>query len=72
MLVGGRALEDGTGAWVVAGADGSIHVLGADGKLLDSWAWGEAIRGINVATIGGKPALVVSDAKGVTALRLSR
>ena len=57
---------------LIAGADGSVHIVGLDGKPIDSFATGEAIRGLALATLDGRPALLVSDAKSVTALRLER
>ncbi|MCE9606911.1 MAG: redoxin domain-containing protein [Planctomycetia bacterium] len=72
MIVGGKLLKDGTGLWVVAGADGTLHFLDVAGKPLDSFAWGAAIRGLAIGTLDGAPALFISDEKSVTALRFER
>jgi len=72
MVVGGKVLKDGTGLWVFAGADGTLHFIDAAGKAVDSFGWGAAIRGLAVGLLDDLPTLFVSDEKGVTALRLER
>ena len=32
--------------WLVAAADGSVHILGADGKLIDKFNYGSALTGL--------------------------
>ena len=70
MVAAGR-LTGATGQWVLAGADGSIHVLSADGKPLEVFNLGTAISGLAVTTIDGRGALVVGTDKGVDAWTLS-
>jgi hypothetical protein len=72
MIIGGKLLKDGTGLWVMAGADGTLHFVDVAGKPIDSFAWGSAIRGLAIGTLDGEPALLVSDEKTVTAMRLER
>lgn len=72
MIVGGKVLKDGTGLWVLAGADGTLHFLDSAGKPIDSFGWGTAIRGLAVGMLDELPTLFVSDEKSVTALRLER
>lgn len=72
MVGGGRVFDDGPGAWVFAGADGSIHLVAPDGKPIDQFATGEAIHGIALGTLDGHATLFISDAKSVTAFRLQR
>ena len=67
MVAAGRVLG-GTGNWVLAGADGSIHILSADGKPLDQFNTGAAISGLTVAPIDGG-ALIVATDKGIDASR---
>lgn len=70
MVVGGKLFDQGPGVWVFAAADGSIHIVGIDGKPLDSFAAGEAIHGLAVGQLAGRPALVYSGPTSVTAVRL--
>lgn len=72
MVVGGKVLKDGTGLWVFAGADGTLHLLDATGKPVDAFGWGAAIRGLAIGMLDDLPTLFVSDEKSVTALRLER
>ena len=68
MVAAGRVLG-GAGNWVLAAADGSVHILSADGKPLDQFNVGAAISGLTVAPIDGG-ALVVATDKGIDAWRL--
>jgi len=70
MIAAGR-LHGNTGNWVLAGADGSIHILAADGKPLDVFHVGDAISGLAVTTINGHGVLVVATDKGIDAWRIS-
>lgn len=72
LVVGGKLFDDGQGVWVFVGADGTVHIVGADGQPIDSFGWGEAIRGIALGALDGRATLFLSDAKSVTALRLER
>lgn len=56
---------DGIGpTWLMAGADGSVHLVSADGKFRDSFYTGQHIRGIaGVATNGKTLLLIASDGK---------
>ena len=60
------------GQWLLAGCDGSIHVLGADGKLIDKFNYGAEICGLAAVEIDGKPALVVATPGGVEAWRVEK
>ena len=66
-MVAAGPLTGRSGQWVLAGADGSVHILSADGKLLDQFHMGAAIGGLAVATINGRGALVVATDKGIDA-----
>ncbi|MGC3966990.1 MAG: redoxin domain-containing protein [Pirellulales bacterium] len=72
MLVGGPVFDEGPGAWLIAGADGTLHIVGHDGKPIDSFGWGKAIHGLATARIDGRATILVSDAETVTAFRLQR
>jgi hypothetical protein len=66
MIASGRIVGQ-EGQWLLAGADGSIHVLSADGSLVDRFNYGAAISGLGVAQLNSQPALLVATAKGVDA-----
>ena len=70
-VVWGRVLPGGKSHWVVAGADGGIHVVAADGTLVDRFHHGETPTGIALARLAGEPTLLVSSKSGVTAYRLT-
>ncbi len=67
VLVAGRVLPQGPGQWLLTGADGSIHILAADGKPLDHFAYGSELTGIATAEIDGRPVLLVSSPHELTA-----
>jgi thiol-disulfide isomerase/thioredoxin len=56
--------------WLVAGADGSIHILSHDGKLIDKFNFGAALTGLAGAQIGGEPVLFVATEAGFEAWKL--
>lgn len=60
-------LLTGSGQWVIAGADGSIHILSADGELIDRFNSGVALSGLAVANLDGQAALVLASPAGVEA-----
>jgi outer membrane lipoprotein-sorting protein/peroxiredoxin len=69
-IVVGRVLPGTSRQWVLPGADGSIHVLAADGTLIDRFNYGEQVTGVATLEIGGKPMLLISSANGVEALEV--
>ena len=65
------ANDGGTqGVWLLTGLDGSVHILSADGHLIDQFNYGDELTGIATAMIEGTPALVIATAKEVTAWRV--
>jgi outer membrane protein assembly factor BamB len=58
------------GQWLVAGADGSVHILGSDGKLIDKFHYGAALAGLAGAQIDGEPVLVIASEGGLEAWKL--
>lgn len=70
LIVPGRLLRDGPGQWLLPGADGSIHILTPDGKLLDKFNYGAVLQGLATVDIGGQPALVVATDQGLEAWRV--
>jgi thiol-disulfide isomerase/thioredoxin len=71
MVAAGQLTGD-TGQWILAGADGSIHILSADGKPLEQFHMGNAVSGLAVATVDGRGTLVVGTDKGVDAWQVAK
>jgi hypothetical protein len=67
MVAAGNLLGGEAGQWVIAAADGSIHILGIDGGLIDQFNYGAALSGMAVANLDGRPAMLVSTDKSVEA-----
>ena len=55
------------GEWWLAGPDGSIHLITADGKLFDSFFYGQALSGIAAGKLGDAAVLLVAAEDGLTA-----
>jgi thiol-disulfide isomerase/thioredoxin/outer membrane lipoprotein-sorting protein len=69
-IVAGRVTRDGAGQWIFPGPDGSIHILSADGKLLDKFNSGVMLQGLATVEIDGRPALILSSSKGIEAWKI--
>ena len=66
-IIAGQITREGPSQWILPGADGSIHFISPDGKLLDKFNYGAALQGLATVQIDGQPVLVVSSAKGLEA-----
>ena len=55
---------------LLAGPDGSIHVLSAAGKLLDRFNYGVPLQGLATATYQNQLILLVSSSKGLEAWKV--
>lgn len=71
QIVPGQVTSAPPGQWILPSADGSIHILAADGKLIDRFNYGSALSGLATAQINGKPVLIVGTPQGVEALEVS-
>ncbi|NUQ64203.1 MAG: redoxin domain-containing protein [Pirellulales bacterium] len=71
LIVPGQMKSSLPGQWLFPAADGSIHVVAADGKPIDHFNYGVALDGLATAQIDGQPALLVSSAQGVEAFRVT-
>ena len=69
MVTWGHLVGAKTGQWVVAAADGSLHILAADGTPIDHFNYGNAISGLAVIR-GDGPVLLVATAKNVEAWKV--
>ena len=59
------------GGWLLPGPDGSIHLLTANGELVDRFHYGAAITGLGMAQHGDAPVLVISTPDTFTAWKLT-
>jgi hypothetical protein len=67
FVTAAEILTDDQHAWLVAGPDGSVHVISHDGQFTDKFHTGEALRGLAGARHGGAGLLVVSTPTGLCA-----
>lgn len=66
----GNVFADGPSQWFVPAANGSIHILTHDGKLLDRFAYGDRIVGLAVTKLNGQPVLLVATPSVVEAWKI--
>ena len=66
-ITAGRLSADGPGQWLVAAADGSIHILSIDGQVVDQYHYGAALTGLATAELNGKPVLLVATPESLDA-----
>ncbi len=59
-VTAGKLFADQPGQWLLAAADGTIHILDAEGKLIDVFATGKSLTGVATAEWGGKQVLLVA------------
>jgi thiol-disulfide isomerase/thioredoxin len=58
------------GQWLVAGADGSVHILADNGKLIDKFHYGHALAGLAGTQADGKAMLLIASDNGLEAWTL--
>lgn len=71
LIVPGRLNREGPGQWLLPAADGSIHVVAADGKPVDRFNYGVALDGLGTTEIDGRPVLLVASSEGVEAFQVT-
>lgn len=69
-VVAGQLQPGGPRQWLLPGADGSIHILAADGKLLDRFNYGAELTGLATAELDGRPVLMVASSNGLEAWKV--
>lgn len=72
MIAAGNLLGGDFGQWVIAAADGTIHILGIDGAKVDHFATGQALTGIAVASWDDQRVLLLANETGVEAWRVEK
>ena len=60
------------GQWLIAAADGTIHIVSADGEFADQFATGRKLSGFTVGRLGDQVLLFLSDETAVTAWHVQR
>ncbi len=70
FITSAEILADGERHWLVAGPDGSVHVISNDGRFTDKFHTGEALRGLAGGRDGKTGILVVSTHTGICAWRV--
>lgn len=68
IVAAGKLLAGEQGQWLFAGADGSIHIVSSEGKLVDRFNYGAPLSGIAAARLGDRQVLLISSEKSVEAL----
>jgi len=69
-VTSGSLLPDGGKQWLIATADGSIHIIAADGRPIESFAYGAELSGLATAQVAGKPVLLVATPNAVDAWQI--
>jgi outer membrane lipoprotein-sorting protein/peroxiredoxin len=71
ILLAGNLRAGQPGQWLLTGADGSIHILSADGELIDRFQYGDELTGIGTLIADGQGILLVATAHGLTAWKVA-
>lgn len=64
------SLDGKKGVWLLAGTDGSIHIVAPDGTAIDRFHYGKQLCGLATAKINGRQVLLVASPDGVEALEI--
>jgi peroxiredoxin len=67
LVTSGYLLNPSQGQWVIASADGAVHVIDMQGKLVDRFNYGQQLCGLAVVRHADQAMLLVSTAEGVDA-----
>lgn len=70
MVAWGKLLPGEAGQWLVAGADGSIHILSAKGEPIDRFNYGAPLSGVGAAQVDGRPVLLISSQQSLEAFEI--
>jgi len=69
-IIPGRLTAAAPAQWLLPGPDGSIHIIAADGKLIDRFNYGVPLQGLATAEVDGRPVLIVASPQGLEAWRV--
>lgn len=65
---GARLAKTGPGQWVLLGPDGSVHIVGIDGKPIDQFNYGAAVSSMAATQVSGRAVLLFASRKGIEAV----
>ena len=71
-IVAGRLAPGDAGQWLLPAADGSIHVLAADGRPIDRFNYGASLAGLATVDWDGTRLLIVATGETLEAWRVER
>ena len=69
LVAFGQFVSNTRGAWFVAGSDGTIRIIGQDGKFFDFFSVGSPVAALASGHCGGQPCLLVATDHKLTAWR---
>jgi len=72
QIVSGRLFVGAQGQWLLPGTDGSIHIVAADGKLIDRFNYGAVLTGLATAESDDRPMLIVASENGLEAFSVQQ
>jgi thiol-disulfide isomerase/thioredoxin len=70
QIIPGKITRQEPLQWILPGPDGSINIIGADGKLIDTFNYGAMLQGLATVTIDGQPALIIASPNGLEAWKI--
>ena len=71
-ITSGRLRDDAQGEWVLAGPDGSVHIVSDDGEFSDTFAVGEPLTGLATTKVGDDRVILTSTKSEVRAWKLEK
>ncbi|MDH3717594.1 MAG: hypothetical protein OES79_05675, partial [Planctomycetota bacterium] len=72
MLVFAKLIADQPGHWLVASADGTLHIVSIDGQRTDRFRTGEKLFGFAAGRFDEQDVLLTSSDQGVTAYAVTK
>ena len=70
QIIPGKIAIPGPGQWILPGADGSINIISAEGKVLDAFNYGAVLQGLATVAVDGRPVLIVASPNGLEAWKV--
>jgi hypothetical protein len=67
----GPALPGRPDCWLLAGPDGTVHVVSPEGDAIDRFALGRELTGLAAAKVDGAPTILVSTPDAVEAWQVA-
>jgi hypothetical protein len=71
MVTSAQLSSQGRGTWLVATANGLVHMVAHDGSFSDSFAVGERISGITAGRFGDDTVVLIATGKRVTCWKIT-